>query len=69
MGGINGVLLNYIYYYRGSSYVNTIHLIVHSDNLKKDERELAVNVLIIFIDFGILLASLFSLIIDFYLKF
>ena len=45
----------------GAVYVNTMYMIIHSNVLKKKEKELTVVILLLFNDIGVLSASLFSL--------
>lgn len=48
----------------GCSYVNVMYLIIHSNRLKKNQKELSVMLCSIFNDFGILSASIFALILS-----
>lgn len=49
----------------GSSYVNVMYLIMKTDNLKDNEKELALTICTAANDIGILSASLLSLILNF----
>ena len=46
----------------GSSYVNVMYSILESDDLKRNEKELALTISTVFNDFGILIASITALI-------
>ncbi len=48
----------------GCSYVNVIVKIQRAENLMRTEKELAIMILMMFNDFGILLASVFALILN-----
>mmetsp|Transcript_18815 Transcript_18815/g.21016 ORF Transcript_18815/g.21016 Transcript_18815/m.21016 type:complete len:263 (+) Transcript_18815:585-1373(+) len=48
----------------GAAYVNVMYLIINSDKVKKTEKELAVITTCIFNDFGILSATILSLILS-----
>lgn len=48
----------------GASYVNVNYLLLESDTIHNDEKELAVNICSIFNDTGVLLSSLTVLFID-----
>ena len=48
----------------GASYVNVMHRILEHETLLKEEKESALALSLVFNDTGILLASIFSLVMD-----
>ena len=48
----------------GGSYVNVMHLILEHETLLKKEKESALALSLVFNDTGILIASIFSLVMD-----
>jgi len=60
MGGLIPIML-WVGFMGGAAYVNVMYLVVNSDKLPKKKKELAVNIVSIFNDIGVLTASLFSI--------
>lgn len=50
----------------GGAYVNILHMMLQKEDLASNEKEVAVNLTLMFNDSGILLASIVSLILDNY---
>ena len=50
----------------GGAYVNVLHMMLQKEDLAKDEKEMAVNLSLMFNDSGILIASIASLLLDNY---
>ena len=54
----------------GGAYVNILHMMLQKEDLASNEKEVAVNLTLMFNDCGILLASIASLLLDnFYFEF
>ena len=61
---INGPIMIWVGFMGGAAYVNVMHNLLDIPTLKKEEREVAIVMSLVMNDTGVLLSSIFTLVMD-----